>query len=136
MPAALGFALNTAEKVSVALVVALAVVVGLIVWLRWKDSRLLPEERERLRRATLVTRGKMGDATLTEVHDDFLFYAYLVRGVEYAASQDVTRLRDRVPPDLSSLAAVSVRYDPKNPANSIVVAEEWSGLRLETRRNG
>ena len=24
---------------------------------------------------------------------------------------------------------MSVRYDPRNPANSIVAAEEWSGVR-------
>jgi hypothetical protein len=24
----------------------------------------------------------------------------------------------------------SVRYDPKNPPNSIVVSEQWSGLRV------
>ncbi len=70
----------------------------------------------------------MGDASITEVHEPFVFYAYLVRGVEYTASQDVSALRDRVPSDLSTVHAVSVRYDPKNPANSIVVAEEWSGL--------
>ena len=28
---------------------------------------------------------------------------------------------------------MSVKYDPRNPANSIVVAEEWSGLRGATR---
>jgi hypothetical protein len=25
---------------------------------------------------------------------------------------------------------IQIRYDPHNPANSIVVAESWSGLRL------
>jgi len=34
-----------------------------------------------------------------------------------------------VPQDLSSVLAVGVRYLPQNPANSIVLAEEWSGLR-------
>ena len=135
MPAALGFAFNAAEKVSLAFAGVLVVVVGLISWRAWKDSRIPPEERERMRRAALVARGKMGDASITEIHDNFLFYAYQVRGVEYTASQDVTSLRDRVPPDLSSLATVSVRYDPKNPANSIVVAEQWSGLHLESRRD-
>jgi hypothetical protein len=96
----------------------------------WRASRVTPEERERRRRALLVSIGKMGDATLTEVREEFVFYAYLVRGVEYTASQDVSALRAKVPMDLSSVNAVSVRYDPRNPANSIVVAEEWSGLHL------
>jgi hypothetical protein len=78
----------------------------------------------------LVAGGKMGDATLVEIRDELLFYAYLVRGVEYTASQDVSSLRDRVPADLSAVGPVGVRYDSRNPANSIVVAEQWSGLRL------
>jgi len=77
-----------------------------------------------------VASGKMGDATLTELRDDLLYYAYMVRGVEYTASQDVSRLKDRIPSDMSSLTAVSVRYHAKNPANSIVVAENWSGLHV------
>jgi hypothetical protein len=38
-----------------------------------------------------------------------------------------------VPADLSQMPSVSVKYDPKNPANSIVVAEEWSGMRSGQR---
>ena len=104
-------------------------VAGVLGYRAWLASRITPEERERRRRALLVSAGKMGDATLTEVREEFLFYAYLVRGVEYTASQDVSALRDRVP-DLAQVNAVSVRYDARNPANSIVVAEEWSGLHL------
>jgi len=59
---------------------------------------------------------------LVEIRDDLLFYSYGVRGVEYTASQDVSMLKQQMPPDFS-------RYDPKNPANSIVLAEQWSGLR-------
>jgi hypothetical protein len=32
-------------------------------------------------------------------------------------------------PDLSTIGPVSVKYDARNPANSIVLAENWSGLR-------
>jgi hypothetical protein len=96
---------------------------------RWRASRVTFEERERRRRALLVTRGKMGDAVLVEVREDVIFFSYSVRGVEYTASQDVSALRERVPRDLSALIAVGVKYLPQNPANSIVVAENWSGLR-------
>ena len=71
----------------------------------------------------------MGDASLVEIRDDLVFYSYAVRGVEYTASQDVSRLARRVPNDLSAMGSVSVKYDPRNPANSIVIAEEWTGLR-------
>ena len=85
-----------------------------------------------MRRAHLVATGKMGDATLVEIREQHLFYAYLVRGVEYTASQDVSLLLERVPPDLTEVQTVAVRYDSRNPANSIVVAEHWSGLRIAT----
>jgi hypothetical protein len=121
---------STAEAITIALVVVLAVLVGIMGYRAWQASRISPTERERQRREMLVSSGKMGDATLTEVQDGLLFYAYVVRGVEYTASQDISLLKEQVPPDLSALVAVSVRYDSRNPANSIVVAENWSGLRV------
>ncbi len=127
---------TAAEWVSVALGFSLVVLVGIMGYRAWRASRITPEERERRRRAALVAHGKMGDATLTEVRENFLFYAYLVRGVEYTASQDISGLLERVPADLSTVSAVSVRYNPRNPANSIVVAEDWTGLHLgELRRS-
>ena len=96
---------------------------------RWIASRVSPEERERRRRNLIVARGKMGDAVLVEIREDLIFFSYSVRGVEYTASQDVSALREMVPRDLSALLAVGVKYLPQNPANSVVVAEEWSGLR-------
>ena len=71
----------------------------------------------------------MGDAILVEIQGDFAFYRYKVGRLEYTASQDFSPLPQCVPADLSELASLSVKYDPRNPANSIVVAEEWSGLR-------
>jgi hypothetical protein len=128
--------LHPAELVTIGLGILLLVLLGIMGYRAWRKSRVTPEERERRRRAALVAHGKMGDATLTEVREQFIFYAYLVRGVEYTASQDISPLLDRVPMDLSVVSAVSVRYDPRNPANSIVVSEDWSGLHLgELRRS-
>jgi hypothetical protein len=106
----------------------LAVLLGMMAWRSWQRSRIPPEERERRRRAWLVAMGKMGDATLVEIRENVVIYAYAVRGVEYTATQDLSQLPDKVPADLSQLPALGVKYDPKNPANSIVVAEEWSGM--------
>lgn len=118
---------NTAEQVTIALAGILVVLVAIMGYRAWRASRVTPEERERQRRAALVARGKMGDATLVEIREDLLFYAYLVRGVEYIASQDLGGLKGHVP-ELSAVTAVSVKYDPRNPANSIILAEGWSGL--------
>jgi hypothetical protein len=118
-----------AEAVLLALAGVLAIVVALSGYREWKRSRIAPEERERRRRSDLVAYGKMSVAMLVEIRDDLLFYSYDVRGVEYTASQDVSMLKQQMPTDFSTIDAVSVRYDPKNPANSIILAEQWSGLR-------
>ena len=109
---------------------ALSILAIIACYRTWRNSRVTPEQRERRRRSELTARGKMGDATLMEVREDLLFYSYDVRGVTYTASQDASALREHVPIDLSvALGPVVVKYDPKNPANSIVLSEEWSGLR-------
>jgi hypothetical protein len=59
-----------------------------------------------------------------------LVYTYDVAGVTYEASQDVTYLRQFI--DLYSCRLglpASVKYDPHNPGDSIVISETWSGLR-------
>jgi hypothetical protein len=129
MPRVLGLSWAVANAVLLTLAVVLAAVGALAGYRAWKRSRIAPEERERRRRAALMGHGKMSDAALVEIRDDLLFYSYGVRGVEYTASQDVSMLQQYMPRDFSTIDAVSVKYDPKNPANSIVLAEQWSGLR-------
>jgi hypothetical protein len=137
MPVALAGPFTTAEVITIALIVTLAGIVSVMTYRAWKFSRITPEERERRRRLGLVTEGKMGDATVLEIREDFLFYSYAVRGVEYTASQDLALLRSYLPTDMSVLVgAVSVKYDARNPANSIVLAEDWSGLRAQPRVTG
>jgi hypothetical protein len=125
---------STAVEVGLLSLAAVAIVLlALIGFRRWRALRVPPEERERRRRAMLVARGKMGDAVLVDVRENVIFFSYSVRGVEYTASQDISALKDQVPQDLSAVLAVGVKYLPQNPANSIVLAEEWSGLRLLKR---
>lgn len=76
----------------------------------------------------LLSVGKMGDANLLDIRDDLIVYSYAVRGVEYTASQDISRLKTLLPGEAASFGPAIVKYDPRNPANSIVLAEEWSGL--------
>jgi len=82
------------------------------------------------RRLAVNLHGRLGDATITEVQENTLFYSYSVGGVAYTASQDISQLRSRIPSDLERLIGpASLKYAPRNPANSIIVCEEWSGLR-------
>ena len=125
----LSSSLTTAGWITAASAVVLVVLLAIFFYRLWSKSRITPEERERRRRAWLAATGKSGDATLVEFRESLIFDSYAVRGVEYTASQDISKLADRVPPGLNAAASVMVRYDARNPANSIVLAEEWSGLR-------
>jgi hypothetical protein len=120
------WALRAVALTAVGVAVALAATLG---YRAWRRSRVTPEERERRRRAALVGHGKLTDATLVEINEDVLFYSYVVRGVEYTASQDISGLKAHMPSELGlGVGSVSVKFDAKIPANSIVIAEDWSGL--------
>jgi hypothetical protein len=124
---------TAAELITVALAAVLVGLLAVIGYRAWQRSRVTAEERERRRCAQLVVTGKISDAMLVEIRENLVFYSYAVRGVEYTASQDISRLVDKAAVDFAGVSAMSVRYDPRNPANSIVVAEEWSGLRGAAR---
>ncbi len=98
-----------------------------------------PAELERNRRAWLNQVGRITDGTVIDVQElisngdqasTMLIYKYDVAGVSYEASQDVTYLRQWINLQSCRLGLpTSVRYDPHNPGNSIVISEHWMGLR-------
>ena len=97
------------------------------------------QELEHERRLFLEQIGRITDGTVIDVQEmngngnqaaTLLIYQYDVAGVEYEASQDVTYLRQRINLHSCRLGVpTSVRYDPQNPGNSMVVSEGWMGLR-------
>jgi len=97
------------------------------------------EELERKRREWLDQVGRITDGTVIDVQElpveeqrssTMLIYQYDVAGVSYEASQDVTYLRQWVNLHSCRLGLpTSVKYDPQNPGNSLVVSERWMGLR-------
>lgn len=99
-----------------------------------KAMKSTPEKRERKRRLELHQHGRLGDALITEATDAMLYYSYSVRGVQYEASQDVSGLRHILPPEPERLIGpVHLKYSPRNPASSILICEEWSGLRAPSQ---
>jgi hypothetical protein len=117
-----------------------------------------PEEIERERRDLLARSGRITDGTImdtmiTEARNSsvsapdvgvaempmpggnsfptpqIIVYNYRIAGVTYECAQDVTALAEYVHGIRTDLP-IQVRYLPQNPANSIVVAESWSGLRI------
>ena len=116
-----------------------AVTVGSIVWYRARQEDPDPVELERERRDFLSSTGRIVDGSITDTRwgqaggiavPNTLIYRYCTAGVEYECAQDVTPLLDRVRHVRTDLP-VQVRFDPRNPSDSIVVAEAWSGLRID-----
>jgi len=57
-------------------------------------------------------------------------YSYSISGVTYQTAQDITGLESQVRFErLVAGQPASVKYDPSNPSDSILVADDWSGLR-------
>jgi hypothetical protein len=108
----------------------------LAVWICVRAASRNPEKRERRRRLYVHRHGRLGDALITEIDGLLVYYSYSVQGVQYSASQDVGALRDKLPENLGLLVgSANLKYSAKNPANSILVCEEWSGFRVVSRQS-
>jgi hypothetical protein len=111
----------------------------------WRLLRKRPtaEELERSRRQLLSQSGRIVDGMLLDVCEvdaptkneagrtlTMLLFRYRIGGVDYECSQEITHMSGIV--NAAQVRAgfpCSVRYQPGNPQNSIIIAEEWSGLR-------
>src|SRR5271157_2198612 len=135
--------MNSVRLYPIFAVGALAAITGYALLSRKNKKSEAQVERER--RAQLTLGGRIIDGNVIDVlelEDDesgrqmiLLIYTYDVAGVTYEASQDVTHLRQFI--DLYSCRLgmlASVKYDPHNPGDSIVISEIWSGLRKPSIR--
>jgi hypothetical protein len=133
---------------------AILAIIGLIFWLRRKPEDSGALERQRcayLNRVGRIVEGQVleiaehtRDAKDSEARQGGMFgksrpsvpatqklihYTYSISGVTYETAQDITGLEERL---LLTRAAAgqtaSVKYDPSNPSNSILLADDWSGL--------
>jgi LPXTG-motif cell wall-anchored protein len=136
-------------------VVVLALV-GVIFWLRRKPEDA--DEIERKRCAFLNRVGRIVEGQILEIVEHsrdsqearpssilekrksatvaaangtrkLLYYTYSISGVTYETAQDVTGLEERLHVTrIATGQTASVKYDPSNPSNSILLADDWSGL--------
>lgn len=118
--------------------ILLGVLSGIAAWF-FLRKRPTPEELERARRQMLAQSGRLVDGMLLDACEviavdgrplTMLLFSYRIGGVDYECSQDITDMGDVV--DAALVRAgfpCTVRYQPGNPQNSIVIAEGWSGLR-------
>ncbi len=118
---------------------------GIVVYLAMR-KRPTEEELERERRLQLVQTGRIIDGTLLDITDveaeesgrpgtmRLILYKYEIAGVVYECSQDITTLQELVDVQKSRPGfPASIRYDTRRPENSIIVSEQWSGLRESAR---
>ena len=130
--------LNKDEWEIAAWLAAFAALAAVAAWLVFR-RRPSAEEVERARRKFLVQSGRIVDGMLLDIYDipaedgrtlTMLLFNYRIAGVDYECSQDMTSIRGVVDPaQVRAGFPCSVRYQPGNPQNSIVVAEGWTGLR-------
>jgi hypothetical protein len=129
--------MNELRLYSLIAIASAGLLFGANAWAR--SRRKTPDQKERERRMRISEMGRITDGTVIDVNEmqtngsgelQLLIYHYDVAGVSYEASQDVSSLRHMV--DLHSCRAglmTSIKYDPGNPGNSIVISENWTGLR-------
>jgi len=134
----------------------LLVLAGAITW--WRRRPHDPEEAERRRRARVNQVGRIVEGYILDIFEvpeeipstttamtvfrrkrsrapaadgarKLVRYSYSISGVTYEAAQDLTDLDERACLErLVSGQHVSVKYEPMNPVNSILVSDDWSGL--------
>jgi hypothetical protein len=119
------------------LALVVSVAAGVAWWIRRR--RPTPDEIERARRAALAQTGRLVDGMLLDICEvdsgdgrtlTFLEYNYRIAGVEYECSQDITTMSEVVDPtEVRAGFPCSVRYHQHSPQNSIIIAEQWTGLR-------
>ena len=115
-----------------------------------------PEESERKRRLHLNQIGRITEGQVVELAEHapepvaerkalfgskarpladnqrrhLVSYSYAISGVTYHTAQDITGLEGQIRFErLVAGQPASVKYDPSNPSDSILVADDWSGLR-------
>ena len=115
-----------------------------------------PEEAERKRRLHLNQIGRIAEGQVVELNEQeaeplpsarrlfgtkpqrlaenrprhLVCYSYAISGVTYHTAQDITGLESQVRMErLVAGQPASIKYDPANPVDSILVADDWSGLR-------
>jgi hypothetical protein len=126
---------------------------GIALWWSRRAGRD-PQEAERRRRAHVNQVGRIVEGEVLEIRETFsgdlypgpkrpapangasngtprnvIVYSYSISGVTYQTAQDITGLEQRACLErIVTGLPVSVKYDPANPGNSILVADNWSGV--------
>jgi hypothetical protein len=133
---------------------AAVVAIAMIVYAFFRPAED-PEDAERKRRLHLNQIGRIAEGQVVELTEHapepreapkkllglrarpladnsrrhLVTYSYAISGVTYQTAQDITGLGGQIRFErLVAGQPASVKYDPSNPSNSILVADDWSGI--------
>lgn len=142
-------------KLVVAMGGAAAAAIAMIAYAFFRPAEN-PEDAERKRRLHLNQIGRIAEGQVVELVEhppepgeekksafgakarplrdnrprQLVSYSYAISGVTYHTAQDITGLEGQIRFErLVAGQPASVKYDPANPSDSILVADDWSGLR-------
>lgn len=93
----------------------------------FRDLFRRKQEDESSRVERLSKTGRITDGIVIDVKSDELgrithvFYTYNISGVEYESSQELSAEQRAHESGYAADTAVNIRYDPRQPGNSIVV---------------
>lgn len=88
-----------------------------------------PEEKERRRRLDISVQGRLIEGLVIEIRESSVIYKYSWQGIDYETSQDLATMSAMLPRAIESLIGpVTVKFLPRDPYNSIVLCERWSGF--------
>jgi hypothetical protein len=142
-------------KVALGMGVAAVAAIAMVAYAFFRPSEP-PEDIERKRRLQLNQIGRIAEGQVVDVVENppeeppkqkglfgskpapvvdnrprhLVSYSYAISGVTYHTAQDITGLESQVKFErLVTGQPASIKYDPANPTDSIIVADDWSGLR-------
>ncbi len=97
--------------------------------------RIDPTMKEKTRRAVLHRTGRVAEGMILDLDDVSIYYHYTVNGVPYSTAQNFSAIEICLPENRNLvIGEVSVKYASNNPANSIVVCEQWSGFKASSTK--
>jgi hypothetical protein len=141
-------------KVALGMVAAAIAAIAMVAYAFFRPAEA-PENLERKRRLQLNQIGRIAEGQVVDVVEHppeeppkpglfgpkapavvdtrprhLVSYSYAISGVTYHTAQDITGLESQIKFErLVTGQPASIKYDPANPTDSIIVADDWSGLR-------
>jgi hypothetical protein len=141
-------------KVAIGMVVAAIAAIAMVAYAFFRPAEP-PQNIERRRRLQLNQIGRIAEGQVVELVEHppeeppakrmfdprarpvpdtrprhLVSYSYAISGVTYHTAQDITGLEGQIRFErLVTGQPASIKYDPSNPSDSIIVADDWSGLR-------